>query len=141
LVSVTALLLFSFTPAQAKPLEEPKPKKVTKHVSRSRPTIDTSASKNYASVFMLENYNWDTSEFVCLENLWNRESGWNPNAHNPYSGAHGIPQSLPGSKMASAGADWRTNPETQIRWGLNYIANRYQTPCGAWSHFKAKNWY
>ncbi|MDR1513921.1 MAG: lytic transglycosylase domain-containing protein, partial [Propionibacteriaceae bacterium] len=77
----------------------------------------------------------------CLKSLWERESGWRYNASNPYSGAYGIPQALPGSKMASAGADWRTNPETQIIWGLGYIAGRYSTPCGAWSFFQSHNWY
>jgi hypothetical protein len=80
------------------------------------------------------------SQFGCLKNLWNRESGWRTNASNP-SGAFGIPQSLPGSKMASMGADWRTNHETQIKWGLKYIKSRYGTPCGAWSAFLNKGWY
>jgi len=83
---------------------------------------------------------WDDSEFQCLVNLWNRESGWRVNASNP-SGAYGIPQALPGSKMASAGADWQTNPATQIKWGLGYITDRYGTPCGAWGSFQAKGWY
>jgi resuscitation-promoting factor RpfB len=79
-------------------------------------------------------------EFTCLVQLWNKESGWRTNAANP-SGAYGIPQALPGSKMASAGADWRTNPQTQIVWGLNYIGGRYGTPCGAWAHSRATGWY
>lgn len=136
MVSVTALLLFSGTPAQAK--SEPLPKKVKK-VSRTR--IDTSASRVYASSFMLDTYGWNSDQFACLEPLWNAESGWNYRALNRSSGAFGIPQSLPANKMASAGNDWQTNPETQIRWGLSYIANRYQTPCGAWSHFQKKHWY
>lgn len=84
---------------------------------------------------------WSSSEFQCLVNLWNRESRWNPYAENASSGAYGIPQSLPGSKMASAGADWRTNPATQITWGLGYIAGRYGTPCSAWAHSNAVGWY
>ncbi|MDO5723729.1 MAG: G5 domain-containing protein [Flaviflexus sp.] len=80
-------------------------------------------------------------QFRCLDQLWTRESGWNYTASNPYSGAYGIPQALPGSKMASAGADWRTNPATQIAWGLNYIAGRYGTPCGALSHSHSVGWY
>ena len=83
---------------------------------------------------------WDDSQFNCLVSLWNRESGWRTNASNP-SGAYGIPQALPGSKMASAGADWQTNPATQITWGLGYISGRYGTPCGAWNSFQAKGWY
>ncbi|GIF03812.1 aggregation-promoting factor C-terminal-like domain-containing protein [Actinoplanes siamensis] len=73
-------------------------------------------------------------QFACLNKLWNKESGWNYRAENRSSGAYGIPQSLPGSKMASFGADWRTNPATQIKWGLDYIKKRYTTPCGAWNH-------
>ena len=72
--------------------------------------------------------------------LWSRESGWRTNAGNP-SGAYGIPQALPGSKMASAGADWRDSAATQITWGLNYIGGRHGSPCGAWKHFQARHWY
>jgi resuscitation-promoting factor RpfB len=84
---------------------------------------------------------WGDDQFACLLSLWNKESGWRWNAENKSSGAYGIPQSLPGSKMASVADDWRTNPATQITWGLNYIAGRYGNPCGAWAHSQAKNWY
>ena len=84
---------------------------------------------------------WGEGEFRCLVALWSRESGWNSTAQNPNSGAYGIPQALPASKMASAGADWATNPETQIRWGLGYIDARYGSPCGAWEHSELKGWY
>ena len=84
---------------------------------------------------------WGDSEFSCLDKLWTKESNWLWNAENPSSGAYGIPQSLPGTKMASAGADWQTNPTTQIEWGLGYIAGRYGTPCSAWSHSMAVGWY
>lgn len=84
---------------------------------------------------------WGDSEYQCLVLLWNRESQWNPYAENASSGAYGIPQSLPGSKMASAGADWRTNPITQINWGIGYIKGRYGTPCSAWAHSSAVGWY
>jgi hypothetical protein len=80
-------------------------------------------------------------EFPCLNKLWNRESGWNHKAENKSSGAYGIPQALPGRKMASTGADWRTNPATQIKWGLGYIKGRYGTPCKAWAHSEAEGWY
>ena len=80
-------------------------------------------------------------QMSCLDNLWTKESGWNHRAQNPSSGAYGIPQALPGSKMASHGDDWQTNPATQIRWGLAYIKNRYSTPCGAWQFFQNNNWY
>lgn len=84
---------------------------------------------------------WETSEYNCLYALWAKESGWNVFAHNKSSGAYGIPQALPGNKMASAGADWATNPATQITWGLGYIAARYGTPCGAWAHSQRVGWY
>jgi len=77
----------------------------------------------------------------CLVSLWNRESGWNEKSSNKSSGAYGIPQAIPGSKMASTGADWKTNPVTQIKWGLGYIKGRYKTPCGAWSHSQSTGWY
>jgi hypothetical protein len=77
----------------------------------------------------------------CLVNLWTHESSWNVYATNPSSGAYGIPQALPGVKLAAAGADWQTNPATQIRWGLDYIAARYGTPCNAWLHETRVNWY
>jgi hypothetical protein len=90
---------------------------------------------------MLSKYGWSSSQMSCLYPLWYHESGWNPSAQNPGSGAYGIPQSLPGSQMASAGADWATNPATQIKWGLTYIQGRYGSPCGAWAHEQANNWY
>ncbi len=81
------------------------------------------------------------TQFSCLDRLWTKESGWNPRAVNPSSGAYGIPQALPGSKMATAGADWRYNPMTQVRWGLDYIARAYGTACTAWSHSARTSWY
>jgi hypothetical protein len=80
-------------------------------------------------------------QFPCLDKLWNRESGWNYKASNKGSGAYGIPQALPGTKMSSAGADWKTNPATQIKWGLGYIKGRYSSPCGAWSHSESVGSY
>lgn len=90
---------------------------------------------------MLSSYGWGSDQFSCLATLWQRESGWNYQAQNRSSGAYGIPQALPGSKMASAGADWRTNPATQIKWGLGYIQGRYGTPCGALGHSNRVGWY
>lgn len=90
---------------------------------------------------MLPQFGFAAGEFSCLESLWEKESGWDPTAANPTSSAYGIPQALPGSKMASAGADWETNPATQIRWGLGYIADRYGSPCAAWSTSQAQGWY
>lgn len=77
----------------------------------------------------------------CLDALWTHESNWRENAHNSSSGAHGIPQAVPASKMAVYGEDYLTNPVPQIRWGLDYIRNRYDTPCGAWSYWQAHGWY
>ena len=90
---------------------------------------------------MLGSYGWSSSQFSCLVSLWNVESGWNVTAANPSSGAYGIPQALPGSKMASAGPDWQTDAATQIRWGLGYIKSIYGSPCGAWAHEQADGWY
>ncbi|MEU2759999.1 MULTISPECIES: lytic transglycosylase domain-containing protein [unclassified Streptomyces] len=80
-------------------------------------------------------------QFQCFSNIVNHESTWNYRATNPSSGAYGLVQALPGSKMASAGADWQTNPATQIKWGLSYMDSRYGSPCGAWSFWQANNWY
>ena len=102
---------------------------------------DTNSNKQYAREFMLANYGWGDDQFLCLETLWQKESGWNYKARNKRSGAYGIPQALPASKMKSAGKDWRTNPQTQIRWGLSYIKKRYQSPCGALAHFNKRRWY
>jgi hypothetical protein len=81
-----------------------------------------------------------SDQYGCLDSLWSKESGWSVYAANS-SGAYGIPQALPGSKMASAGSDWRTNPATQIRWGLGYIGSTYGSPCSAWRHSQNHNWY
>ncbi|WZH36675.1 MAG: lytic transglycosylase domain-containing protein [Microbacterium enclense] len=90
---------------------------------------------------MLAGYGWGDDQFGCLVSLWNRESGWNYQAYNAGSGAYGIPQALPGSKMSSAGGDWQTNAATQIAWGLGYISGRYGSPCGAWDHSQSTGWY
>ncbi|GAA1443609.1 hypothetical protein [Leifsonia poae] len=86
-------------------------------------------------------HGWGDGEFSCLSNLWQKESGWNYQAYNAGSGATGIPQALPGSKMATAGSDWQSNASTQIKWGLDYIARSYGSPCSAWSHSQSVNWY
>jgi len=80
-------------------------------------------------------------QFPCLDKLWTKESHWNTKASNSGSGAYGIPQALPGSKMGSEGSDWRTNPATQIEWGLGYIRDRYGSPCGAWGFKQSHGWY
>ena len=83
----------------------------------------------------------EADQFGCLDSLWGRESGWQVSASNASSGAYGIPQALPGSKMASVGPDWQSNAATQIQWGLGYIDGRYGSPCAAWSHSQANGWY
>ncbi|MEV8523267.1 MULTISPECIES: transglycosylase SLT domain-containing protein [unclassified Streptomyces] len=82
-----------------------------------------------------------SDQFQCFSNIVNHESGWNPSATNASSGAYGLVQALPGSKMASAGADWKSNPATQIKWGLNYMKERYGSPCGAWNFWQQNSWY
>jgi len=89
---------------------------------------------------MLVQFGW-IGQFSCLSALWAQESGWNVYAENPSSGAYGIPQALPGSKMASAGADWQSDAATQINWGLAYIRAAYGSPCAAWGHEEAAGWY
>jgi len=90
---------------------------------------------------MVVDRGWDASEFDCLAALWDKESRWDVYAFNASSGAYGIPQALPGEKMASAGDDWQTNPATQIAWGLSYIGGRYGSPCGAWDFSGRNGWY
>lgn len=129
---------------------KPKPKPVV-----TNPTRGSSASSGWSPPFVTPNpgsaqaiaydmvkaRGWSDAEFACLVALWKKESGWRVNAYNKSSGAYGIPQSLPGKKMASAGADWETNPATQIKWGLGYISARYDTPCGAWAKSQRSGWY
>lgn len=100
-----------------------------------------SGSPQQIAMGMLASYGWSSSQFSCLDSLWNQESGWNVYASNPTSGAYGIPQALPGSRMASAGPDWQANAATQIRWGLEYIKSTYGSPCSAWDHEQATGWY
>ena len=99
-----------------------------------------SGSAQQIAEAMLGSFGWSSSQFSCLDPLWQRESGWSATAANP-DGAYGIPQALPGSKMASAGPDWQTDAATQIRWGLEYIKSLYGSPCGAWDHELATGWY
>ena len=101
----------------------------------------TTDPREIARQMMLNKYNWGEAQFACYDHIIMRESRWLWYADNPTSSAYGIPQALPGSKMASAGADWRTNPATQIKWGLGYVAERYGTPCSAWSFKRSHGWY
>lgn len=109
--------------------------------SASRAVTYTGGARQIGATMAASRYGWGGEQFSCLDSLWTRESGWNHRATNPSSGAYGIPQALPGSKMSAYGADWQTNPVTQIEWGLAYIRDSYGTPCGAWSAFQAKGWY
>ena len=106
----------------------------------SRGPVDPGSNRALGQSLMLAR-GFSADQWSCLDSLWQKESGWNHQADNPSSSAFGIPQALPGSKMGSAGADWETNPATQITWGLGYIEGRYGTPCAAWSHSRANNWY
>jgi hypothetical protein len=97
--------------------------------------------KEIARQILNNKFGYGSSQFDCFNNIIMRESMWRVNATNPSSGAYGIPQALPGSKMASEGSDWRTNPGTQIIWGIKYMKDRYGSPCAAWSFKSANGWY
>ena len=111
----------------------------TSHKSSSDSGSAPSGSPKSIAKQLLADRGW-SGQFGCLDSLWTKESGWQVHAANP-SGAYGIPQALPGSKMSSAGPDWQSNAATQIKWGLGYISDRYGDPCSAWSHSQANNWY
>jgi hypothetical protein len=98
-------------------------------------------AKQVAKALIAEKYQWGEEQYSCLNKLWTKESHWNYKARNKVSGAHGIAQALPATKMEIVGTDWRTNPVTQISWGLKYINERYDSPCKAWSKFKRSRWY
>ncbi|RPE79152.1 hypothetical protein EDF28_2969 [Curtobacterium sp. PhB137] len=114
----------------------------TSYPSTGGVVVDPAAAQAYARS-ALGSYGWGDDQFSCLVSLWTQESGWRANALNASSGAYGIPQSLPADKMSAAGADWRTNANTQINWGLAYIKSAYGSPCGAWGHEMSVNphWY
>jgi hypothetical protein len=101
----------------------------------------TTDPREIARQIMANKYSWGEDQFSCYNSIIMRESKWIVSADNPHSSAYGIPQALPGNKMAAFGADWRTNPATQIRWGLDYVHDRYGTPCGAWSFKRGHGWY
>lgn len=101
----------------------------------------TTDPREIAGQMMQNWYGWGSDEFACYDRIITQESRWQVTADNPHSSAYGIPQALPGKKMAAYGADWRTNPATQLAWGLNYVKTRYGTPCQAWSYKRAHGWY
>jgi hypothetical protein len=98
-------------------------------------------ARSVAADMAKEKYGWGKYQFSCLNTLWTKESNWNYRARNKRTGAHGIPQALPATKMEVTGTDWRTNPVTQIQWGLHYIDVRYETPCKALAKFKRSRYY
>ncbi|WP_285240157.1 lytic transglycosylase domain-containing protein [Pseudarthrobacter sp. MEB009] len=126
-------------PAPQVPVEPVRPPVVVPSVPGGA-VNDPAGAKNYAAG-RLAGYGWGQEQFPCLSQLWMKESGWRTTATNPSSGAYGIAQSLPAGKYASAGSDWLTNYRTQIEWGLGYISGRYGSPCAAWNHSIAYNWY
>ncbi|WP_223837851.1 transglycosylase SLT domain-containing protein [Streptomyces venezuelae] len=129
--------------AKAKKEREEKDKAEVASRSATRDSSDFAPQSSYtvAQVKAIAKQMVPAGQFQCFSNIVNHESTWNYRAQNPSSGAYGLVQALPGSKMSSAGADWRTNPATQIEWGLNYMNKRYGSPCGAWSFWQANNWY
>ncbi|MBT3161668.1 transglycosylase SLT domain-containing protein [Streptomyces sp. Vc74B-19] len=120
LTAATCGTLIAAAPAQAAPTAAP-----------------TAASAQATAKKMIGN----SAEFQCFSKIVSHESGWNPKATNASSGAYGLVQALPASKMSSAGSDWKTNPATQIKWGLDYMKDRYGSACDAWSFWQANNWY
>ncbi|MFK0401682.1 phospholipase [Microbacterium sp. NPDC090225] len=147
-ISQTAALQSAFTAAQEKKAaDEAAAAAAAQAQAEAEAAAAALASSNTAEgakatarVMAADQYGWGDDQFSCLSSLWQKESSWNYQAYNP-SGATGIPQALPGSKMASAGSDWQTNAATQIAWGLGYISSVYGTPCSAWGHSQAMNWY
>ena len=108
----------------------------TRHAHRRRARTPRQIARS-----MLPHFHWGPHQFKYLNWLWSHESGWNPYAANPYSGAYGIPQAMPGYQMASAGRGWHWNARTQIRWGMRYIRGRYGSPRRAWWHETGYGWY
>ncbi|MFF2327897.1 MULTISPECIES: lytic transglycosylase domain-containing protein [unclassified Streptomyces] len=130
--------------AEAKLEEERKAKeaeRASRSAVRSAASFASQSSYTVAEVQAMARQMVPADQFQCFSNIVNHESSWNYRASNPSSGAYGLVQALPGSKMASAGADWQTNPATQIKWGLSYMDVRYKSPCGAWSFWQANGWY
>jgi hypothetical protein len=123
-------------PAAPEPAPEPPPAPEPEPVPGGTPDANRDLARS-----MIGEYGWGGDQWECLDLLWQQESSWEHTAENPSSGAYGIPQSLPASKMETHGGDWRTNPGTQIAWGLDYIDGRYGTPCSAWSFHLDNNWY
>jgi flagellar biosynthesis GTPase FlhF len=127
--------------ARYKALQRTDDKSREERASRDAERKKIEGTPKEVAMNLLPDHGWGESQFSCLEKLWNKESRWRVDADNPTSSAYGIPQALPGNRMAAYGSDWRTNPVTQIKWGLDYIENTYGSPCSAWGHSQAKGWY
>lgn len=144
-IADTAALQKAFTAAQEKKAADDAAKKAAEQAAAEAAALaqanTVDGAKATAREMAASTYGWGDDQFSCLDSLWTKESGWNYQAYNASGGATGIPQALPGSKMASAGSDWQTNAATQIKWGLGYISNVYGAPCSAWSHSQSVNWY
>ncbi|MFD3439160.1 transglycosylase SLT domain-containing protein [Streptomyces sp. NPDC058685] len=121
--------------------EREKEERANRDSVRDASSFSAKGSYSVAEVQAIARQMVPADQFQCFSNIVDHESTWNYRAQNPSSGAYGLVQALPGSKMSSAGADWQTNPATQIKWGLNYMNERYDSPCGAWSFWQANNWY
>ncbi len=121
--------------------EREEKERASRSAARDASSFAAQSSYTVAEVQAMARQMIPGDQFQCFSNIVQRESTWNYRAVNPSSGAYGLVQALPGSKMASAGADWQTNPATQIKWGLNYMNDRYGSPCGAWSFWQANHWY
>jgi flagellar biosynthesis GTPase FlhF len=126
---------------EAKEREEAKQEAASRSETRDPSSFAPQKSYTVAEVQEIARQIVPADQFECFSNIVERESSWNYQADNPTSDAFGLVQALPGSKMSSAGADWRTNPATQIKWGLGYMEDRYGGPCGAWEFWQANNWY
>jgi hypothetical protein len=126
---------------EAKEREEQQTQTVSRSASRDASSFEQQTSYTVAEVKAIARQIVPADQFQCFSTIVNHESTWNYKAVNPSSGAYGLVQSNPGSKMASVAADWRTNPATQIQWGLNYMNERYGSPCGAWDFWQDNRWY
>jgi hypothetical protein len=127
--------------AKEKAKREAEAKERASRASRDASDFPQQASYTIAQVKAMARQMVPADQFQCFSNIVTKESGWRYTVSNPSSGAYGLMQALPGTKMASAGADWRTNPATQIKWGLNYMDSRYGSPCGAWNFWLNNRWY
>ncbi|NGO47454.1 aggregation-promoting factor C-terminal-like domain-containing protein [Streptomyces ureilyticus] len=126
---------------EAKEREEAKKEAASRSATRDPSSFAPQSSYTIAEVQSMARQIVPADQFQCFSNIVDHESSWNYQADNPTSDAFGLVQALPGSKMSSAGADWQTNPATQIKWGLGYMEDRYGGPCGAWEFWQANNWY